>query len=60
MNITTRDVLVKPETETAETDQAAVITSDQSVVETVGMHADFINNRVELRSRVRGRIDVAG
>ena len=60
LNISTRDVLVKPETETAETDQAAVITSNQSVVESVGLHADFINNRVELRSRVRGRIDVAG
>jgi lipopolysaccharide export system protein LptC len=59
-DIHTRDLLVKPAEETAETKQASVIRSARYRVEAVGVHADLRENRVELKSRVRGRIDVAG
>jgi lipopolysaccharide export system protein LptC len=59
-DIHTRDLLVKPAEETAETQQASVIQSDRYRVEAVGVHADLREDRVELKSRVRGRINVAG
>ena len=59
-NIQTRDLLVLPAQETAETQQASVIRSARYRVEAVGVYADLRENRVELKSRVRGRIDVAG
>ena len=58
--IHTRDLLVKPEQETAETDNAAVIQSGRYRVESKGFHADFISKQLELKSQVRGTIDVAG
>jgi lipopolysaccharide export system protein LptC len=38
----------------------ARIQSDRFEVEATGLHADFRNNRLELKSRVRGRFDDAG
>ena len=58
LHIVTSDLLVKPEEELAETDNAATITSGQFRVEGVGIKADFSNDTVELRSSVRGRYDV--
>jgi lipopolysaccharide export system protein LptC len=58
--IYTRDLMVKPEAQTAETVNMTRIRSDRFEVESTGLHADFINNRLELKSRVRGRFDVAG
>jgi len=58
--IFTRDLLIKPDKQTAETVNMARIRSDRFEVESVGLFADFISNRVELKSRVRGRFDNAG
>jgi lipopolysaccharide export system protein LptC len=58
--IFTRDLLVKPDAQTAETVNMARIQSDRFEVESTGLHADFRNNRLELKSRVRGRFDAAG
>jgi lipopolysaccharide export system protein LptC len=60
VDITTNELLVRPEEQTATTGQAVVISSDGFRVEAVGMDADFGNNRVNLHSRVRGRFDAAG
>lgn len=60
LEITTSELLVKPEQQTASSDQAVVIRTDAYRVEALGMDADFGNSRVELRSRVRGRFDAAG
>ena len=60
LEITTRDLVVKPEAQTAETDQMIRIRSDRFEVESTGLHADFTTNRLELKSGVRGRIDDAG
>jgi lipopolysaccharide export system protein LptC len=60
LDITTSELLVRPEEQTAATDQAVVIQSDAYRVESMGMDADFGNNRLNLHSRVRGRIDGAG
>jgi len=59
-DIQTSDLLIKPAEETAETQQASIIQSDRYRMEAVGVHADLRENRVELKSRVRGRINVAG
>lgn len=58
--IHTRDLIVKPEKQLAETEHRAVIESGRYMIEGVGMHADFTTNRLELHSRVRGRFDVSG
>jgi len=58
--IFTRDLLVKPDAQTAETVNMARIQSERFEVEATGVHADFINNRLELKSRVRARFDEAG
>jgi lipopolysaccharide export system protein LptC len=60
LEIATSELLVRPGEQTATTGQAVVITSDAFRVESVGMDADFGNNRLNLRSRVRGRFDAAG
>ena len=60
LDITTSELLVRPKEQTAATDQAVVIESDRFRVESVGMDADFGSHRLNLRSRVRGRIDAAG
>ena len=60
IHITSTDVLVRPAEEQAETDSSALIITDSYRVEAVGLKADFKTNRLELRSRVRGRINGAG
>jgi lipopolysaccharide export system protein LptC len=51
---------IKPQSDTAETTAAAVIQFGVYRIEGVGMLANFRKNRLELRSRVRGRIDAGG
>jgi lipopolysaccharide export system protein LptC len=60
INVVTSDVLVKPHSDTAETSARAVITSGKYRIEGVGMLANFRENRVDLRSQVRGRADAGG
>ncbi|NNJ95031.1 MAG: LPS export ABC transporter periplasmic protein LptC [Halobacteria archaeon] len=60
MHISASDVVVWPGEKVAETTRKAVIITDSFRVEAVGLKADFLNNRLELRSRVRGRINGAG
>ena len=60
LHISTRDVLVKPAEKMAETEHEALIISAGYRLEAVGLKADFMANRLELRSRVRGRINGAG
>ena len=57
LHIVTTDLLVKPDDELAETDNEATITSDDFLINAVGMKADFSKDTLELRSRVRGRYD---
>jgi lipopolysaccharide export system protein LptC len=57
INVVTSDVVVKPQEDTAVTDSKAVITSGRYRIEGVGMLANFRENRLDLRSQVRGRID---
>ena len=59
LHIVTSDLLVIPDDEIAETDNEATITSDEFLINAVGMKADFSKDTLELRSRVRGRYDVA-
>ncbi len=60
LKIRTRDVLVKPGARTAETGQAARITGQDFRLDAIGFQADFLHNRVQLRSRVRGILHAAG
>lgn len=60
VNVVTSDVMVKPRADTAETSAAAVITSGRYRIEGVGMLANFRESRLDLHSRVRGRIDAGG
>jgi LPS export ABC transporter protein LptC len=53
----TTDLLVKPDDEVAETENEATITSDEFLINAVGMKADFSKDTLELKSRVRGRYD---
>ncbi|MGB7933405.1 MAG: LPS export ABC transporter periplasmic protein LptC [Gammaproteobacteria bacterium] len=57
INVVTSDLMVKPQADTAETTAAAVITSGAYRIEGVGMLANFRENRLDLHSQVRGRID---
>lgn len=57
LKITTADVTVRPDARTAHTEQAARIESAGYHFETQGLTANFINNRLELHSQVRGHID---
>ena len=59
LHIITSDLLVKPEEEVAETDNATTIISKQLEVHGVGARADFMNDTLELRSSVRGRYDTS-
>jgi len=59
LHIVTTDLLVKPDDEIAETENEATITSDEFLINAVGMKADFRKDTLELRSRVRGRYDGA-
>jgi lipopolysaccharide export system protein LptC len=60
LRVVTSDLLVKPQSDTAETSAAAVIDSGPYRIEGVGMLANIRENRLDLRSRVRGRIDAGG
>jgi len=60
VNVVTSDVMVKPRADTAETSATAVITSGRYRIEGVGMLANFRESRLDLHSRVRGRIDAGG
>lgn len=59
LHIITSDLMVKPEEEIAETDNATTIISSQVEVHGIGARADFKNDTLELRSSVRGRYDTA-
>ena len=60
IHVATRDLLVKPEEEIAETDKAATITGNRYVINALGMKAYFRSGTLELISRVKGAIDGAG
>jgi lipopolysaccharide export system protein LptC len=60
INVVTSDLVVKPQADTAETAATAVIQSGAYRIEGVGMLANFRENRLDLRSRVRGRVDAGG
>lgn len=60
LQVHTRDLLVKPEQAYATTDSAATITAPGQRVDSVGLEADLENNTLELRNRVRGKINAAG
>ncbi|HAJ92060.1 MAG TPA: LPS export ABC transporter periplasmic protein LptC [Gammaproteobacteria bacterium] len=57
IHVSTSDLLVKPEDELAETENAATITGDRYVINAVGLKADFRTHTLELLSRVRGTIE---
>jgi lipopolysaccharide export system protein LptC len=57
LHIVTSDLLVRPDDEIAETENEATISSDLFRVNAIGMKADFRNDTLELRSRVRGQYD---
>jgi lipopolysaccharide export system protein LptC len=59
LHIITSDLLVLPEEEVAETDNATTIISEELEVHGIGARADFKNDTLELRSSVRGRYDKA-
>jgi len=60
IHVITSDLLVKPEDEQAETENAATITGDRYVINAVGLKADFRTHVLELLSRVRGTIEGSG
>lgn len=60
IHVMTSDLLVKPEDELAETENAATITGNRYVINAVGLKADFRTNVLELLSRVRGTIEGSG
>jgi lipopolysaccharide export system protein LptC len=60
IHIITRDLLVKPEDEQAETENAATITGNRYVINAVGLKANFRTKVLELLSRVRGTIEGSG
>jgi lipopolysaccharide export system protein LptC len=60
LRVVTSDLLVKPQTDTAETTANAVIESGIYRIEGVGMVANLREHRLKLRSHVRGRINVGG
>jgi LPS export ABC transporter protein LptC len=57
LKIMTADVMVRPDARLALTQQAARVIGTGYQIEAQGLTADFGDNRLELRSRVRGRID---
>ncbi|MBL1292516.1 MAG: LPS export ABC transporter periplasmic protein LptC [Thiotrichales bacterium] len=60
INIDTSNVDVDLLTDTAVTDEYALIIADSGVTESVGMRAHFAKNRLFLKSRVRGHYAVPG
>jgi LPS export ABC transporter protein LptC len=59
-HVRTSTLLVKPDEQLAETEDAATISSRHFRIDAVGLTADFRRNNLKLHSRVRGTIDVAG
>jgi len=59
LHVKTSDILIKPDEETAETDNAVTISAEGYLVKAVGLKADLRKNLLELRSRVQGTIDAA-
>jgi len=59
LHVKTSDLLIKPDEETAETDNAVTITAEGYLVTAVGFKADLRKSLLELRSRVQGTIDAA-
>ena len=60
LKVLTSDLLVKPQSDTAETSAPATIESGPYRIEGVGMLANIRENRLDLRSHVRGRFDAGG
>jgi lipopolysaccharide export system protein LptC len=60
LHVVTSDLLVKPRADTAETRAPAVIESGAYRIEGVGMLANLRENRLDLRSKVQGRINAGG
>ena len=60
LHVITSDLLVKPEDELAETENAVTITGNRYVINAVGLKADFKTSNLELLSRVRGTIEGSG
>jgi len=60
IHVSTSDLLVKPEDELAETENAATITGNRYVISAIGLKADFRTHVLELLSRVRGTINGSG
>ena len=60
IRVITSDLLVKPEDEQAETENAVTITGDRYVINAIGLRADFRTSVLELLSRVRGTIEGSG
>ena len=60
IRVITSDLLVKPEDEQAETENAVTITGDRYVINAIGLRADFKTSVLELLSRVRGTIEGSG
>ena len=54
LEIITRDLTIKPEEETASTEQAIIIKDHYGVTEGVGMHANLKERRLQLMSQVKG------
>ncbi|MCK5382497.1 MAG: LPS export ABC transporter periplasmic protein LptC [Gammaproteobacteria bacterium] len=60
LHIRTSDLLVKPDEESAETDNAVSVSAPQYKIDAIGLKADFRKSLLEFRSRVRGTINAAG
>jgi lipopolysaccharide export system protein LptC len=60
IHVVTRDLLVKPEEDMAETENATTITGSRYVINALGMKANFRTGTLELLSRVKGTLDGDG
>jgi lipopolysaccharide export system protein LptC len=60
LHIKTSDLLVQPDEELAETDNAVAVSSAQYKINAIGLKADFRKNLLEFRSRVRGTFNATG
>jgi lipopolysaccharide export system protein LptC len=60
LQIRTSDLLVKPDQQLAETDNAVGITTRRYRIDATGLKADFRSNQLQLRSMVRGTFHGAG